>query len=99
MAANLKVEWSDEADSQLAKFHDQVLELWGKKEAEHFLDLAQEFERLVSLYPKAIIKSKKKRNIRLGLIHRHVSAIYQIEKHRIIIITLIDNRSGKAKSR
>lgn len=95
MDARLNVNWSHTATSQLDKFYHQILDKWLIREAEKFLDLAQEFELVISKHPSAFIASKRIKKYRIGLIHRHVSAIYEVKEKEVIIVALIDNRSKK----
>lgn len=95
MDARLNVNWSLAATNQLDKFYHQILEKWTIREAEKFLDLAQEFELVISKHPSAFIASKSKKKYRIGLIHRHVSAIYEVKEKEVLIVALIDNRSKK----
>lgn len=80
MAANLSIEWSFRAISDLDRLYTNLLEIWTPKEANIFLDLVQEFEFLVCRYPEAFSTSVKKKNCRLALIHKNVSAVYLIKK-------------------
>jgi hypothetical protein len=51
------------------------------------------FQRIISDFPKAFKPSPKNKKLRLGLIHRHVTAVYTIKKGNISIVTVFDNRS------
>ncbi len=95
MAARLNVNWSLTATNQLDKFYHQILDKWTIRDAEKFLDLAQEFELVISKHPSAFIASARIKKYRIGLIHRHVSAIYEVKEKEVIIVALIDNRSKK----
>jgi plasmid stabilization system protein ParE len=95
MDARLNVNWSLSATHQLEKFYHQILEKWTIREAEKFLDLVQEFELVIAKHPSAFIASKRKRRYRIGLIHRHVSAIYEVHEKDVLIVALVDNRSKK----
>ena len=99
MEENLDIKWSAEAEFQLAKIYNYLLTEWGEKEAERFLDLAQEFEKIVSKYPFAFTPSQKKPHLYIGLIHRNVSAIYEVHSTYVLIYTLIDNRADNPKYR
>ena len=93
MAGSLSIEWSSAASMHLDNFYNYILNLWSVKEAEKFLDQVQEFENIITKFPNAFISSKRKTRYRNGLIHKHVSAIYEVRKSKIIIVALIDNRS------
>lgn len=92
MGESLSIKWSETAVEQLDNFYHLILHQWSFKEAEKFLDQVQEFEAIIASHPKAFIKSKRNK-YRIGLIHKHVSVVYEIAKSKILIVALIDNRS------
>ena len=95
MEEPLNIEWSESASEHLDIFYNYLLTEWSFKEAEKFFDQVQEFEYTISYFPKSFIQSKRRKRYRIGLIHRYVSAIYEVRKNDIVIIALIDNRSNK----
>ena len=94
MAAKLKVEWSLRAVSDLDRIYKNLMLIWTSREANLFLDLAQDFENLISRYPNSFPLSKKRKGCRLGLIHKNVSAVYLVKKETIYIVTLFHNRTN-----
>jgi plasmid stabilization system protein ParE len=98
MRKKVEVEWSAQAQIDLDAIYNYLLIHWTEKEAQTFLELALEFQNLVSDYPEAFPRSRKRRLYRLGLIHRYVTAVYIVDPDRITIIALVDNRS-KSKYR
>ena len=95
MEEPLNIEWSERATEHLDTFYQYLLVEWTFREAEKFLDQVQEFEFTISYFPKSFVQSKKRKRYRIGLVHRYVSAIYEVRKSTIVIIALIDNRSNK----
>jgi plasmid stabilization system protein ParE len=93
MAENRRIEWSDAAIAQLDALYNYLLNSWSIIEAERFLDQVQEFEAVIVRHPKAFIQSRRKKIYRIGLVHKHVSAVYAFRDNTITIIALIDNRS------
>lgn len=57
------------------------------------LDLVQEFEALISLWPNGFKRSQRNRHHRLGFVHRNTTAVYRVYSDRVVIITMFDNRS------
>lgn len=94
MGVKFNVEWSERAISDLSGIYRFLLEEWGQDKAEEFLDLAIEFEKYISKYPYAYIKSRKYRSCYLGLVHKNTTAVYKIKGRAILIVTLYDNRSN-----
>lgn len=95
MAEPLSIEWTEKAVGHLDSFYQYLFTEWSYKEAEKFLDQIQEFEYTNANFPKSFIQSKNKKRFRIGLVHRYVSAIYEVRRKDIVIIALIDNRSNK----
>ncbi|MBK9175249.1 MAG: type II toxin-antitoxin system RelE/ParE family toxin [Flavobacteriales bacterium] len=93
MAAQRKIEWTPEAREQLTRIYQFVESQWSARIAERFLDLVFAFEDLVVRYPNGFRASATHPDIRLGLIHRNVKAVYRVEPDRIVIITLLDTRA------
>ncbi len=61
MAVKLSVNWSERSETDLDQIYNYLLNDWGIKEANVFLDLVQEFENLICKYSEAFAFSKKSR--------------------------------------
>lgn len=94
MAAPRKVEWTARAERDLERIHAFVLERWSQREADHLLDLVQEFEVLIPLWPNGFKRSQRNKHHRLGFVHRNTTAVYRVFSDRVVIITMFDNRSN-----
>lgn len=97
MAGSLEVFYTVEAKSQLDAIINYLNDNWTNKEYNDFLDLLLHFENLFARLLNSFKKSRRFKNCRLGLVHRHISAVYSIANNKIIILTFIDNRSSIAK--
>jgi plasmid stabilization system protein ParE len=93
MAEKAEIFWTEHAISDLDSIYNYLLITWSAREAENFLDLVQEFLRVIVAFPKAFPSSAKYRTLRSGLCHRNVSVIYRVKGNKIEIIRLLDNRS------
>ncbi len=97
MADRYNIAWTREAKNQV----DQILEYlnnnWSKNECDDFLDLLLHFENTIAQFPKSFKSSNKFKNCRLGFVHKHITAIYKLQKKTITILTVIDNRSNLEK--
>lgn len=98
MAVKHKAIWSKRSVTDLDLIYNFLLEIWTKKEAEIFLDLTMEFEKLICRYPEAFPLSQKIKGCRLGLIHKNITAVYKVKDGSVFIVTLFDNRT-KSKYR
>jgi plasmid stabilization system protein ParE len=96
MAGSYKVIWSQESKKQVDLICAFIKDKWTIKEADDFLDLLMHFERTISSFPKAFKSSPKNKLYRLGLIHKHTTAVYLIKKKTVLIITVFDNRTNDA---
>lgn len=93
MEGKYKVNWSKESKNQVDLICAFIKEKWNEKEVNDFLDLLLHFERTISAFPKAFKPSPKRKQYRLGLIHKHTTAVYIIKKKTILIVTVFDNRT------
>jgi hypothetical protein len=75
MAGKLSVEWTHSARNQAGQIYQ-----WSRKEADQFLDDIKAFEDVIESFPRSFVRSVKRKNHYLGLINKHVSAIYRIRK-------------------
>ncbi len=93
MEERAEIEWSNQALTDLDSIYNFLLIHWTEKEAETFLDLTLQFQKLISQFPSAFAVSRKRKAYRLGLIHRNITAVYRVDHDKITIISLVDNRS------
>lgn len=93
MDVKFSVIWTLESKNKVDKIVQYLQENWGNVEAEKFLDLLQQFEKTISTNPLSYESSSKYLHCRLGLVHKHVTAIYKVVNNSIVILTVIDNRS------
>ena len=93
MAEKLEVVWTPESKYQIDLIIHYLRNEWGEKTVDDFLDLIEHFERIISGFPFAFKESEKYKGCRAGLIHNHVTAVYQVYNNRIVVVTVFDNRS------
>ena len=97
MVDKYEIKWTRESKDQTDKIIAYLLKNWSEKECKDFLDLLLHFEKTISLFPKTFKASSKYKVCRLGLVHKHITAVYKISYRSIIILTILDNRSEKEK--
>lgn len=93
MGARRAVEWTLTAEEDLARIHAFVLRQWGERYADRFLTLVMEFEDLVSVHPNLFRMSPMQPNLRLGIVHRNMWAVYEVRPTTIRIIAMLDTRA------
>ena len=96
MAAPRSVEWTARAERDLDRLVAFVLEHWSQREADHLLDMVQEFEALIARWPNGFRRSQRNKHHRLGFVHRNTSAVYRVYRDRVVIVAMFDNRSDEA---
>ena len=92
MEKKYKVSWSKEAKVQIDSIIAFLKEHSTTQEADNFLDLLLHFQKTIETFPKSFKISKRRKNCRLGLVHKHVTALYTIKQKTVFIITVFDNR-------
>ncbi|MBK9275082.1 MAG: type II toxin-antitoxin system RelE/ParE family toxin [Flavobacteriales bacterium] len=93
MAALRSVEWTARAERDLDRLYAFVIECWSQREADHLLDMVQEFEALIARWPNGFKRSQRNKHYRLGFVHRNTSAVYRVYRDRVVIVAMFDNRS------
>jgi len=97
MAVKYIVTWTPESKIKVDDIIQYLSKNWGDVEVENFLDLLQHFEKTIASFPHTFKSSSKFLNCRLGLVHKHVTAIYKVSNKSIVILTVLDNRSDIEK--
>ncbi|MCB9163040.1 MAG: type II toxin-antitoxin system RelE/ParE family toxin [Flavobacteriales bacterium] len=96
MAVEREVRWSDEALAQVDDIKDFIRSQWSEYEVGLFLDLLQEFQRLVMQYPNGYQRSNIYQGCRRAVIHPNVSVVYKVNGMVIDVVTVYDNRSARS---
>lgn len=94
MAASRSVEWTARAERDLERIHAFILSRWSEREADRLLDLVQQFELFVVLWPSGFRRSAQNKHLRLGFVHWNTTAVYRVYRDRIVIVALFDKRSN-----
>jgi len=94
MRKKFEVLWSAEAAERLAEVINYLRVKWSEREVNAFIRKVQKFELLVSRFPEIYAESNFKRGYRRAVITRQTSIIYFIDKDKIRIYTLFDNRQN-----
>jgi len=87
-----KIEFSVEANRGVANIYYYILSNFSFNDAEFFLDEFQKQIERIRLIPNSFPKSKK---FRRALVNRLTSIIFEIQKDKIIISDVYDNRCSK----
>ena len=92
MAERYSVYWTSEAQLQVNRILQYILDNWTERECQDFLDILFHFERTIAAFPKLFKESHKLKGVRLGFVHKHITAVYKLSKNQITVLTVIDNR-------
>ena len=97
MKSGYKVEWSDEAITQLSKIYDYLEQNWTGREIRKFSVRLERVIELIAQYPRMFAVSQHKKKVRRCILTKQNSLYYKVDRHRIFIVTLFDNRQDPKK--
>jgi hypothetical protein len=72
---------------------------WGENSVQDFISDVNDILMTISRNPKMFISARKKRDIRKGIITKHITLYYRIKqrKNEIELLTFWDNRQDPKK--
>lgn len=85
------------AEEKLEAIIDYLQKEWGEKIVVGFLEKFYSVLDLLSEFPQIGTVEAKKRNIRGFLVTPHTRLFYRIEKDKIIVLNLFDNKQHPSK--
>lgn len=88
----LLVVWTNTSLKQAIEIKKYISKNFTEKEVNSFYSLLESFENAIKLFPELYPKSINKTNLRRAVINREMTAIYRVNKQKIEIIGLFDNR-------
>lgn len=89
---SLEIYYTPKAKKSLAFLYDFIADQFGKRHASKFLKNAEDTMHLLKTQPYIFKKSEFGEHIRLGLIARNTSFLYEVSENRIILHFFWDNR-------
>jgi plasmid stabilization system protein ParE len=95
----MKVSWTPTARKTYFKVLDYLEEAWTKREMKNFADKVESVLAQIIETPHMYEASRKKKNVRKGLITKHNTLYYRIKprKKELELITFWDNRQDPKK--
>lgn len=93
------INWTPRAKSEFNKVLEYLLENWGIKEVENFINQTDDVLERVANNPKMFIESSKKKNVHKGFVTKQNSLFYKVNlrKQEIILLAFWDNRKDPNK--
>jgi len=90
----MKISWTPTARITYFKVLEYLAEAWTKREIQNFVDDTEKILELIAKDPHMFQASKKKKNVRKGLITKYNTLYYRIRprKKELELITFWDNR-------
>ena len=89
--------WTDRSLQNATSIKKYLENNFSAKEIEVFYSLLESFEIAVCAYPELYPKSGIKKNVRRAVLSKVLSAYYRINKGKIEVIALLDNRCDIGK--
>lgn len=95
----MKIIWTPTARRTYFKVLDYLVENWTKKEVANFVREVESLLNQITNNPEMFQASRKKKNVRKGLITKHNTLYYRIKPRNkeLELITFWDNRQNSGK--
>ncbi len=95
----MKISWTPTARKTYFKVLEYLDEAWTQREIQNFVNITEKVLNLIVIDPEMFEASRKKSNVRKGLITKHNTLYYRIKprKQEIELITFWDNRQNPEK--
>jgi len=91
-----KIVWSADAVDDYEQNIDYLLDEWGVKETQEFIDEVKEILETISKMPELFPMSDY-RNIRKCVVRKQISILYTINDDRIELVRIWNNRQDSEK--
>jgi hypothetical protein len=85
------VQYSKQSLENAKEIVSYLLKKFSEKEVNRFYKDLNDFEKIIIIYPTLYLESQKKR-IRRAVLSKVLSVYYSINKNKISIIAIFDNR-------
>jgi len=95
----MEVKWTSKAIESFTEIIEFLSNNWTQKEVDNFIENTDRVLEIIRQNPYSYIASKKKKNIRRGLIGKITSKFYRVKerKKEIEILLFWDNRKNPEK--
>lgn len=90
-----QVIWSPKAEANLQKLLDYLLDNFGKKYVQKYLDELEETTRKLALHPSKGVLTFKKSNIRRLVLDKHNYLLYSTYEDGIVIKNILPYKRNK----
>lgn len=92
MKSGYKIDWSDEASTNLDSIIDYLIVNWTSREIRNFFRNLEKKLAVISKTPFAFPSNSSKITIRRCVLSVQTSIYYEVKEDRVIILSLSDNR-------
>jgi len=95
----MKISWTPTARKTYFKILDHLAEEWTKREVKNFINEVESLLEQIETNPEMFQASRKKKNVRKGIITKHNTLYYRIKprKKELELISFWDNRQDPGK--
>ena len=93
----LAVEYSSSSLNSASQIITYLRSKFSENEVKKFFQLLKDFEQIIGIYPTLYPESSKKK-IRRAILSKELSIYYFVEKKRINVIAIVDNRWEKRRN-
>jgi plasmid stabilization system protein ParE len=92
-----KIIWTKRADGSFSKILDYLIQEWGQKVTEAFIQRTYNFLDILTELPEMGAIQNAGRNIRGFTLTKHITVFYRIENQNILLLNFFDNRQRRDK--
>lgn len=97
MKSGLKIRWTEEATKNLDSIISYLENNWTNKELTRFFTKLEKQLSILSIFPEAFPKSKKKSQVHRCVFIKQLTIYYTVENEHIVLLSIFDNRQNPIK--
>jgi len=97
MKSGYKLQWSDQALSDLKNIINYLTEHWTQREIQNFARRLDKRLNLIVANPALFPKTSKRKDIRKSVLTKHTVIYYEKREKVVTIVTLFDPRQNPKK--
>jgi plasmid stabilization system protein ParE len=88
----VSIVWTENSLQHAIEMKRYLMTRFSRKEVQKFYILLESFEVAVCAFPELYPRSTYKRSVRRAVLSKELSAFYRINRGRIEVLALLDNR-------
>lgn len=95
MSQSYQVHWTERSLRNASDIQDYLRINFSEREVDRFKSIMKAFERNVAAFPFLYPESSTYPQLRRAVLHKNLSVFYTVNKNKIIVVAMQDNRQNK----